>query len=58
MEYSRGASAVVTSTSMRNPQGAVLKADDVANAAVFLCLPESGHISGQTLHVNGGMVMR
>ncbi len=50
--------AAVTSSTLSNPQGAVLEADDVANAAAFLCLPESGHITGQTLHVNGGMVMR
>jgi NAD(P)-dependent dehydrogenase (short-subunit alcohol dehydrogenase family) len=50
--------AAVTSSGVRNPLGAVLDADDLANAAAFLCLPESGHITGQTLHVNGGMVMR
>lgn len=29
--------------------------EDVANAVVFLALPESGYITGQVLHVNGGM---
>jgi 3-oxoacyl-[acyl-carrier protein] reductase len=28
--------------------------DDIANAVRFFCLPESGWITGQTLHVNGG----
>lgn len=28
---------------------------DVANAIVFLALPESGYITGQVIHVNGGM---
>lgn len=48
----------VTSSPARNPLGVVLEADDLANAAAFLCQPDSGHITGQTLHVNGGMVMR
>ena len=50
--------AAASSSPLRNPQGAVLDAADLANAAAFLCLPESGHITGQTIHVNGGMVMR
>ena len=31
--------------------------DDVANAAVFLASDEAGYITGQTIHVNGGMAM-
>jgi 2-hydroxycyclohexanecarboxyl-CoA dehydrogenase len=50
--------AAVTCSGVQNPLAAVLDATDLANAAAFLCLPESGHITGQTLHVNGGMVMR
>jgi len=30
---------------------------DVANAITFLALPESGYITGQVIHVNGGMYM-
>lgn len=30
---------------------------DVANAVIFLALPNSGYITGQVLHVNGGMYM-
>lgn len=30
---------------------------DVAAAIVFLCLPTAKFITGQTIHVNGGMVM-
>ncbi|MBF0506732.1 MAG: 3-oxoacyl-[acyl-carrier-protein] reductase [Nitrospirae bacterium] len=30
---------------------------DVANAVVFFASPESGYISGQVIHVNGGMYM-
>jgi 3-oxoacyl-[acyl-carrier protein] reductase len=31
--------------------------DDVANAVMFLVSPASGYITGQVLHVNGGMYM-
>ncbi|GAB6183932.1 3-oxoacyl-[acyl-carrier-protein] reductase [Thermodesulfovibrio hydrogeniphilus] len=30
---------------------------DVANAIIFLAQPESGYITGQVIHVNGGMYM-
>lgn len=39
------------------PAGALGKPLDVANAVVFLASGEAGYITGQTLHVNGGMVM-
>ena len=31
--------------------------DDIANAALYLASNEAGYMTGQTLHVNGGMVM-
>ncbi len=31
--------------------------DDVANAVVFFASPDAGYITGQLLHVNGGMYM-
>lgn len=31
--------------------------EEVAHAVAFLCSPDAGYISGETLHVNGGMYM-
>ena len=36
------------------PRGASPTADDIAALAVFLLSGESAHVTGQTLHVNGG----
>ncbi|MGH6993117.1 MAG: SDR family oxidoreductase, partial [Caulobacteraceae bacterium] len=41
----------------RIPAGAMGSADDVASAAVFLASKEARYVTGQTLHVNGGMAM-
>ena len=34
-----------------------MTAEDIANAVVFLASDEAGYITGQTIHVNGGMAM-
>lgn len=39
------------------PAGAYGKPDDIASAIAFLASAESGYMTGQTLHVNGGLVM-
>ena len=39
------------------PLGTFGKAEDVANAVAFLASDEAGYITGQVLHVDGGMVM-
>ena len=39
------------------PMGRLGTAADVANAVVFLASEEAAYITGQTLHVNGGMAM-
>jgi len=39
------------------PLGRMGTAEDIANAAVFLCSEEAGYINGATIPVNGGMLM-
>ena len=39
------------------PLGRLGSPDDVAHAVAFLASPHAAYISGETLHVNGGMYM-
>ena len=39
------------------PAGAMGTPEDIAGAAVYLASEEAGYMTGQTLHVNGGMAM-
>ncbi len=39
------------------PAGDLGSGDDIANAVVYLASTEAGYVTGQTLHVNGGMAM-
>jgi 3-oxoacyl-[acyl-carrier protein] reductase len=39
------------------PLGRFGSVDDVANAVTFFAMPGNGYITGQVLHVNGGMYM-
>ena len=39
------------------PLGAMGSGQDIGSAAVYLASREAGYVTGQTLHVNGGMVM-
>ncbi len=41
----------------RIPMGHIGKPEDIAEATLFLAGPKAGYITGQTLHVNGGMAM-
>ena len=39
------------------PMGAMGSGDDIGAAVAFLASDEAGYITGQTLHINGGMAM-
>lgn len=39
------------------PAGDLGSGDDIASAVVYLASAEAGYVTGQTLHVNGGMAM-
>ncbi len=39
------------------PMQTMGSAQDIATAVVYLCSQEAAYITGQTLHINGGMAM-
>jgi 3-oxoacyl-[acyl-carrier protein] reductase len=39
------------------PAGKLGQGSDIAAACVYLASAEAGYVTGQTLHVNGGMAM-
>jgi len=39
------------------PAGAMGTPEDIAASVAFLASEEAGYVTGQTLHVNGGMAM-
>jgi 3-oxoacyl-[acyl-carrier protein] reductase len=41
----------------RIPLGAMGSGDDIGGAVVYLASKEAGYVTGQTIHVNGGMAM-
>jgi len=41
----------------RIPMGRMGEGEDIGAAVAFLCSREAGYVTGQTLHVNGGMAM-
>jgi 3-oxoacyl-[acyl-carrier protein] reductase len=47
----------VAAIAERIPAGRLGTPDDVAACVLFLASPEAGYLTGQTLHVNGGMAM-
>lgn len=49
--------AAVADSPVANPMSVVLTAEDQAEAIAWFCLPGSEHVTGQTLHVNGGGYM-
>ena len=49
--------ALVQALLTRVPMGRVLQPDEVASLAVYLALPASSGITGQSMLVDGGMLM-
>jgi 3-oxoacyl-[acyl-carrier protein] reductase len=41
----------------RIPLGRLGRPDDIAAAIAFLCSPDAAYVTGQALHVNGGLVI-
>ncbi|WP_163470384.1 SDR family oxidoreductase, partial [Haemophilus influenzae] len=41
----------------RVPAGRLGRANEIAAAVVYLASEEAAYVTGQTLHVNGGMAM-
>jgi 3-oxoacyl-[acyl-carrier protein] reductase len=41
----------------RVPAGRLGTPDDIAAATVYLASDEAAYVTGQTLHINGGMAM-
>ena len=39
------------------PAGDLGTSSDIANAALYLASDEANYVTGQTLHINGGMTM-
>jgi NAD(P)-dependent dehydrogenase (short-subunit alcohol dehydrogenase family) len=46
--------AEIAAMAQRIPLGRIAQPEDIARAAVFLGSDDSGYVTGQTLHVNGG----
>ena len=46
-----------TTLTAQVPMARLGSVDDIAAAVLFLCGPGAGYITGETLHVNGGMYM-
>ena len=50
-------SAAMESAALITPNGRIGTPDDIAGTAAFLLSPEAGHMTGQVLHVDGGLLL-
>jgi 3-oxoacyl-[acyl-carrier protein] reductase len=58
VDTTRGASAGATSTvTDRRPMVRKARPEEIAAMVCQLCLPDGRYVTGQTIHVNGGMLM-
>lgn len=53
----RNANAVRGELEKHNPQGRLIQPEEVAHSVLWLCLPESGAITGQPITVAGGEIL-
>lgn len=54
-EQARAVTAQLESLVTPTPLGRLGTPEEVASLATFLCMPTSSYITGQTIHVNGGL---
>jgi len=53
----RRESEILADLANNNPQGRLIRPEEVAAAALWLCSPEAAAINGQTLSLSGGEIM-
>jgi 3-oxoacyl-[acyl-carrier protein] reductase len=46
-----------TALTSQVPMARLGSVDDIAAAVLYLCSPGASYVTGETLHVNGGMYM-
>lgn len=52
----RGAEAALAEFTRHNPQGRLVRPEEVADAVAWLCSPGAGSVNGQSLSISGGEV--